>query len=212
MSTINDPLLDVQENADIPPHPGRKMTEEEFVAWSGDFWAEWVDGEVVMMMAVNREHAFLHSFLFTLVTMFVQQKDLGSAFSEPFQIRLGRERRRRSPDVFFVSKERANIIHKREVEGAPDLAIEIVSPDSESRDWREKYLEYEAAGMREYWIVDPASQKIEAYELSQGHFAAITEVTGKIASTVLPGFYIRPAWIKQGKLPRVHEVLREFGL
>jgi Uma2 family endonuclease len=210
MSTIDEPLVELDENADIPPHPGRRMSEEEFVVWSGDFWAEWVDGEVVMMMAVNREHAFLHSFLYRLVGAFVEQGDLGLVLSEPFQIRLGEQRRRRSPDVFFIAKERAEIIHKQEAEGAPDLAIEIVSPDSEARDWREKYQEYEAAGMREYWIIDPASEKIEAYSLQQGRFAAIAEQDGKIVSAVLPGFYLRPAWVRQGKLPRVHEAMREF--
>jgi Uma2 family endonuclease len=96
------------------------------------------------------------------------------------------------------------------VEGAPDLIIEIVSPESEARDWREKYLEYQAAGVREYWVIDPMSGYLEAYALRQKRYRLIVEKSGKIHSTVLKGFYIRPAWLFGKKLSKVARALREL--
>lgn len=197
-------------NSDLPPHPGRRMTEEEFVEWCGDFWAEWVDGEVIMMMAVNRDHAFLQDFLSRLIGMFVEERGLGRTLSEPYQIRLGPQRRRRAPDIMFVSKDRSDIIKKHNIEGGPDLIVEIVSPESEARDWREKYFEYESAGVREYWVINPSSGKTAAYALFEGQYAEISLKEGKISSSVLPGFYIKPAWVLTVPLPRVGDILREF--
>jgi Uma2 family endonuclease len=212
MSTIEQDFADLDATPDLPPHPGRRMTEDEFVEWCGEFWAEWVDGEVVMMMTVHRDHAFLHAFLVTLFRTFTEERDLGTVLAEPFQIRLGPQRRRRAPDLFFVSSDRQNFIKKHHFEGGPDLIVEIVSPESEARDWREKYAEYESAGVREYWVINPTSGRTEAYALAGDRYAPIPVRDGKIPSAVLPGFHIRPDWILAQPLPRVREALRDMGL
>src|SRR5438876_9393725 len=94
------------EVSDELVHPGRKMTEQEFVDWVGDGWAEWVNGEVIIMSPVNFDHADLHSFLFGLVRGWVDEHDLGKVLTEPFQIRFALEKSRRSPDIIFVSNRR----------------------------------------------------------------------------------------------------------
>src|SRR5437762_1510540 len=119
-----------QDVSDIPHHPRRRMTEQEFVNWCTDFWAEWVDGEVILMSPVNLNHADVFSFLSVLIGAFVSKHELGSLLAELFQIRLARQRRRRSPDLFFVSNEHKDCLRYSHLEGAPDLIIEIVSPDS----------------------------------------------------------------------------------
>ena len=94
----------------------------------------------------------------------------------------------------------------------PDLVIEIVSPDSESRDWREKYEEYERAGVREYWIIDPMSQYIEVYVLIRGKYRQLKEQDGKLVSRVLPGFFLKIEWLWRDPLPVELDVLRELGV
>jgi len=79
-------------------------------------------------------------------------------------VRLPRRRRRRVPDLFFISKVNLARIRPTFINGPPDLTIEIVSPDSQNRDRREKYLEYEASGVREYWIIDPLSKTLDVYD------------------------------------------------
>jgi len=133
----------------------RPMTEEEFEAWCDeDVRAEYVDGEVIVHTPASTRHNDVMWFLGTLLNLFASHHDLGRVLGPELQVRL-RPGLRRVPDLFFVAKARADIIHEKHIEGAPDLVIEIVSPDSVVRDWREKYFEYEAAGIREYWVIDP---------------------------------------------------------
>jgi len=212
MTTIHQ-TAEQSEVSDQRPHPGRRMTEEEYVEWSGDEWSEWVDGEVLIMSPVNVRHAILFSFLFPVMVSLAEQRDLGRVLCEPFQMRLGKQRRRRSPDVMFVAAARLDSLRPNHLEGPADLVVEIISPDSVARDWREKYLEYEAAGVREYWVIDPMAQRIETYALgADNRYKRVDEVDGKVNSVVLPGFYLRPNWLWQEKLPKVVETLREMGL
>jgi Uma2 family endonuclease len=198
--------------ARAPSPPKRKMTEAEFVAWcDSDTWAEWVNGEVILMSPVDIEHAELSSFLQALLKVYVDENDLGKVLSEPFQIRFGEFRRRRSPDILFVASQRSSIIQKSFIDGAPDLIVEIVSLDSQSRDRREKYLEYMAAGVREYWIVDPLTHTIEAHKLNRARYRPIEEESGKLNSSAIKGFYLKPDWLWRAKLPKVSAVLRELA-
>lgn len=203
---------DLIERSDGPPrHPGRRMTEAEFVDWCDEStWAEWVNGEVILMSPVNFQHAEIFSFLHHLIGIFAEDNDLGTVLTEPFHIRFGELRRRRSPDIFFVSRERTSLFAEAHFEGGPDLIVEIVSPDSQSRDRREKYMEYCAAGVREYWIIDPGTRTLEAHALVRGHYKQIIEKDGRIDSTVLKGFFIKPEWLWRIKLPKVSDLLRQI--
>ena len=82
------------------------------------------------------------------------------------------------------------------------MVVEIVSPESIARDYREKYNEYEAAGVREYWIVDPLAKKVEVHVLGRNkRYSQISEKNDALHSVVLPGFYVKPAWLWQSPLP-----------
>jgi Uma2 family endonuclease len=203
-----------EDVSDIKPHPGRRMTEKEFVEWcDSNTRAEWVDGEVVTMVPVGDRHDDEFVFLVAVFRGFVDEKEVGRVSTEPRQIRLGTQRRRRSPDIFFIAESRRHIIQPGHVEGAPDLIVEIVSPDEPARDWREKYFEYEAAGVREYWIIDPNSNKVEVYTLDRTKkYRVIPERDGAIHSKVLKGFFLKPEWLWREKLPKVLAVLREMGV
>ena len=98
--------------------------------------------------------------------------------------------------------------------GAIDLAIEIVSPDSQERDYREKFLDYQSVGVREYWIIDPLSQNVELSSLEEGtgEFRPIALTDGRFSSVVLPGFFLRPDWLWSDPRPTVNDVLRQLGV
>ncbi len=196
------------------PAPRRRMTEEEFVAWCDeDTKAEWIDGEVIVASPASLVHVRYASFLLQIMAALARQHDLGEVLGPEFQVRLASQHRRRVPDVLFVAKERADILKANHVEGAPDLVIEIVSPDSLARDWREKYLEYEAAGASEYWIIDPMSRRVEVYALGEdGKYARLRKKDRALHSTVLKGFYLKPDWLWQEPLPNPLEILKELGV
>jgi Uma2 family endonuclease len=220
--TTHDPALSEFDLPDAEVLLPQRMTEEEFVAWCDeDTRAEWVDGEVVMMSPMSDPHSDLVGWLGSLLRIFVEQHDLGVVRLE-MQTRLAELRRRRVPDMWFVTKDRVGLIHRDHLEGPPDLAVEIVSPDSEARDWRDKYLEYEAAGVREHWVIDPASKHMEAYALGTEEaqvageavkrFQRLPEDQGVIASVVLPGFRLRVAWLWPETRVKVLEALMQLGV
>jgi Uma2 family endonuclease len=97
------------------------------------------------------------------------------------------------------------------VEGHPDLAIEIVSPDSVERDYEEKRQKYEEAGVPEYWIVDEVESKVTVLSLDRkGRYRQVRPKGGILYSKVLSGFWIKPQWLWQKPLPDVQEVLAEI--
>ena len=72
--------------------------------------------------------------------------------------------------------------------------------------------EYEQAGVREYWIIDPLSRRVDAYALDdEGTYQPIRPQNGALRSTVLEGFTFEPAWLWQEPLPNPIELLRELG-
>lgn len=199
--------------AEKSPSAPLRMTEPEYEAWAfaQEFETEWVDGEVIMMSPISSEHDDLQRWLVALLDVFAKRMKLGRAKGPQFQVRLPHPSRR-EPDVLFISESRVGNLRRTHFIGAPDLAIEIISPESQSRDRREKYLEYESAGVREYWIVDPLSQRVEAYSLQDGKYQLIPEREGRIASAVVPGWYVKPQWLWQKDLPDVLEILGELGI
>lgn len=188
------------------------MTEDEFIEWSGDeVRAEWVDGEVVFMNAVSSDHADLAAFILHLLREFVDEQDLGKVWAEPFQVRLAKQRRRRSPDAFFAFHDRLHLLQKTQFNGSPDLIVEIVSADSRVRDRKEKFLEYQAAGVREYWLVDPLARSFIAYTLGPGgKYASIPPVEATVYSVVLPGLFFRVEWTWQLHFPKVSSLMKHM--
>ena len=210
----------------LPPAPdfekplpvGLRMSEEEFIRWyTFEGKAEWVDGEVIVMPPVSGEHEDVQWWLKSLLKFYADERKLGVVRGPQFVMRLqfGSGRRkvsRREPDILFIAASRGHLLKPNHLEGSPDLALEIVSPESQTRDRRQKYLEYEWAAVREYWIVDPLSQTVEAYARQGETFVEITEIEGKLASSVVPGWYLRPAWLWQQPRVDVRVALAELGV
>jgi Uma2 family endonuclease len=196
--------------------PKEFMTEREFVEWAfsdEDIRAEWEDGKVILMAPVSDAEDDLNGWLLNILRPFIEHHDLGIIRGPQFMVRFGRQRRRRVPDLMFISKARQHLVQKNHIEGAPDLAMEIVSPDSQTRDRRKKYQEYEKAGVREYWIIDPVSQQMEAHALHRGRYSEIEQSEdGVIASILLSGFYLKPAWLWSRPHPKVFTIQKELGL
>jgi Uma2 family endonuclease len=212
--TSPNQLIELARELDGRAIPGLRMSEREFDRWvDEEVRAEWVDGEVVITAPVSGEHSDLNVWLLRLVSHFVEARGTGIVRGPEFRSRLASQKRRRCPDVMFVSKSRARLLRPMYFDGAPDLIIEIVSPDSESRDWREKFLEYESAGVREYWIADPQSQRVKAYTLGRDKsFRRLDEVKGRIDSKVLRGLFIKPEWLWRSPLPKMSEIAKALRL
>lgn len=72
------------------------------------------------------------------------------------------------PDLIFVSREREEIITKKNIVDAPDLVVEIISEHTEAIDRNRKKVLYERYNVREYWIVDPEDRQVGQYVFKEG--------------------------------------------
>jgi Uma2 family endonuclease len=178
------------------------MSYEEFLAWADeDTHAEWVDGEVIIHMPPKNIHQTTLAFLHRLLGLFVDLFGLGKIGIAPFEVKLMPDGPSREPDLFFIANENLDRLTEDRLVGPADLIIEIVSSDSVRRDRQDKLREYRAAGVREYWIIDPRpdKQRADFYQLDQaGEYQLYaTEDDDRVISQVLPGFWLRPAWLWQ---------------
>ncbi len=188
-----------------------KMTYEEFLQWADeDTLAEWVNGEVVMTSPASRKHQMIAGFLGKVMGLYVEYHDMGVVLSAPFQMKLehGRE-----PDLLFVAREHLERLLDNRLEGPADVVVEIVSPESAVRDRGEKFYEYEANGVSEYWLIDPEREWAECYRLDeQGRYRTVFAASeGIYRSDVIPGFWLRVDWLWQEPLPLVDEVVLDIG-
>lgn len=186
---------------------------QEFLERCEESHSEWVDGQVVAMSPVDAEHDELTTFLIQLIGLFVQAKGLGTIHKEPFLMRTGPDLPARSPDLLFLAAEHRGRLERTYLNGPADLAIEVVSRESRTRDRGEKFYEYEQGGVREYWLIDPLRTQAEFYGLSpEGRFTLLPVSSGKFESPVLTGLSIEVGWFWQKPLPAVLELAKELGL
>ena len=109
-------------------------------------------------------------------------------------------------------EKRLALVEPNHLEGPPDLVMEIVSPESVTRDRRIKFREYETAGVREYWIVDPITRTVEQYAHDGTAYRLAPAHEGRFESAVVPRWYVRPAWLWAEPRPSVLAALAELGV
>lgn len=190
----------------------KRATFEEYLRMEEPTISEWIDGAVIFIAPASARHQQLGSFLETLLRLWVEVHGLGQVFRAPFAMRIELPRRGREPAVLFVSSEREHLITPNYLNGPADLAIEIISPDSVVRDREEKFAEYQAAGVKEYWLIDPDRMNAEFYELGEdGRYHLANVDQGEYHSLVVPGLFIQLSWLWQEPLPTI-DALRVLNL
>lgn len=166
---------------------------------TADRFAEWVDGEVIEIMPASDTHQGLLQFLSLLLGYYVKLLDLGVVRVAPYAMRATPRGSAREPDLLFLSKDNAARRTEKLLIGPADLVVEIVSDDSVRRDRDEKYHEYAAAGVPEYWVIDPRGGRTRAdfYRLLPiGRYELFaTEDDPRVESGVVAGFWLNPAWL-----------------
>jgi Uma2 family endonuclease len=162
----------------------RKLTYEDYLLFPEDRQRhEILDGEHYVTPAPSMGHQGVSMYLSEKLGFFVREHRLGRVFAAP-------------ADLLFVSNERAAILTQANVQGAPDLLIEILSDSTRRRDETLKRDRYERAGVREYWIVDPRRRVVRVFtrEGDDGFRAPqeFSAVAGDVLTTaLLPGLEIR---------------------
>lgn len=176
----------------------KRVSFDEFMASTTDRYAEWVNGEVIEFMPASDTHQGLLNFLNHLINLYVKLMGLGTVRLAPYAMRVT-PRSVREPDLLFLSTEHSARRTEKLLAGPADLVVEIVSDDSVRRDRDEKYHEYAAAGVREYWVIDPRDgrRRADFFRLvAEGRYELFaTEDDARVESSVLAGFWLNPAWL-----------------
>ena len=176
----------------------------------GEGKREWARGRVLEVEPISDEHDETRGYLDGMMRYYAAESDAGAIKGEQFAERLT-EDLVRIPDIAFFKKDSLGKIKPTFSEGGADLVIEVVSPSSRGLDRGDKFFEYEAAGIEEYWIVDPRRKRAEFYRLREGAYEpVIPDAEGKVHSSTLPGFFIRVEWL--WNRPKLSGVFRELGL
>jgi Uma2 family endonuclease len=202
-----------RQSPDYVPPPPAPVSWDDFLDWADeDTHAEWIDGEIVEMPPVVDDHQFILGFIYRLVMEVVDEQELGLVYLAPFRMHLPSRRTGREPDLLFLTASNAVRAHPTYIDGPADLALEIVSPESITRDYETKRAEYEAAGVPEYWIVDPLQQAARFYQLGpDGQYQlAPVDAHGIYTSPVVTGFRLRVSWLWQRPLPTIKAALADL--
>lgn len=178
------------------------LSYEEYLALPDDGRIiEWVDGRVLFHMPPTPMHQIISSLIEKLLGNYVAVLNLGLVLGAPVEVKLWPNGPSREPDLLFVAADKLFLVGDKRLDGPPDLVVEIVSPTSVTLDRIDKYLEYERAGVREYWIIDPRpfQQQADFYIRNpQGRFVpAEVDSEGNYFSHVVPGFRLHVSWLWQ---------------
>ena len=140
--------------------PKIKFTYEDYLQLPEDKRYELMEGEFYMVPSPGWSHQTISKKLFRILDNHVTRHMLGEVCFAPLDVVLSNEDVVQ-PDILFISNERSDIITEKNVRGAPDLVIEILSASTAERDKGLKRKIYAKYGVREYWIADPETNSIE---------------------------------------------------
>lgn len=152
--------------------------------------AEFINGEIVYHSPVRRRHWKSVGNLYAKLHLHVSAHGLGELGSEKVMISLSRNDY--EPDIVFFSKEKAeNFLDEQLLFPAPDFIVEVLSDSTAKFDRNEKFVDYAAHGVAEYWIIDPENHTVEQYSNKGGRFELFQKLhKGSIESAVVQGFGI----------------------
>lgn len=174
----------------VTQNPKHKLTYEDYAETpEGEKW-ELIDGELVMAPSPKRAHQRSQMKLGTRLSFHAEEQDLGEVYSD-FDVTLSRTETVR-PDLIFISKERLHVITEDNVQGAPDLVVEIRSPSTARQDWTVKRELYARYGVEEYWLVDPEAATVAVLLLDGGELrvAGVYGERDTLTSAVMGGLSI----------------------
>jgi Uma2 family endonuclease len=150
-----------------------KLTYKDYASLGDDKRYELIEGELYMVPSPDFSHQSVLGNLWDYLRNFTKKRQLGIVLCAPLDV-VFPDNNVLQPDILFISKERMGIITEKNIKGAPDLLVEILSTGTLERDKIVKKSLYEKYGVKEYWIVDPTGKQVEVLTLKEEGF----EVSG----------------------------------
>ena len=170
--------------------PDKRLTYDDFVLFPDDgLRHEIIDGEHYVTASPITRHQRISLNLLHLIQSSLDVHPTGELFSAPFDVVLSFTDVV-VPDLIYLSKARAHLLTAKNLQGAPDLVVEILSPSTRPRDERLKRDLYERVGVEEYWLVDPEQDLVTIYRRGGDSFGQPVHIDrrGIVTTPLLPGF------------------------
>jgi Uma2 family endonuclease len=169
------------------------MSVEEFdrLAEPDELSYELDEGELVVMTKPRPLHNRIAERLFRALDRYLETYPVGEVFIFEYLFVLG-PTIKRAPDVSFLRSERAQRIDPNvDIPGAPDLAVEVLSPNDTASGMRRKIRQYFAAGAQCVWIVYPETREVEVWKQPSQPQKVLQETDVLEDPDLLPGFALR---------------------
>jgi Uma2 family endonuclease len=199
-----------QPNLKQPDASAETISADEYMAqYAHDFY-EWVKGELIKISPVSEKHDALTRYFTLLLEAYFSLNPIGKLRQEPFVMRLDATESRREPDLQVILNTNPGNLTKTAMVGPADICIEVVSEESVARDHGEKFAEYEKAGVREYWIVDPLRDTCRFNRLNEAgvYIPVGPGQDGLYETPLLPGLKLDVAILWREQLPDYFEIGR----
>ena len=167
----------------------KRYTYDDYLKTPDDKRYELIEGELYMTPSPITNHQRISRKIEFLLEKFVTENELGEIFDAPYDVYFDDENVVQ-PDILFISKDRLNIIGDKNLQGAPDLVIEILSESNAYRDLIQKKKLYARFGVKEYWIVVPGEKTIDIHILKEKTYQ-LYKTLGEddtLESQILKGF------------------------
>lgn len=166
--------LSVATPADWVPGPEQgAWTYDEYAALPDDGHRyEIVNGVLIMAPAPSPEHQDIVGMIFHYLLVHIKFAGLGRVFQAPIDVELS-PKNIFQPDVVVILNEHLDQIQAKRIVGAPDLAVEVVSPSTALYDRLAKYDKYAQAGIQEYWIVSTEVKTVQVLALEHGAYRSL---------------------------------------
>ena len=188
MSALTQPLI---ENPSAEPLNQKVWTDEEFMALDRDGHRyEIVNGDLIDMGNSGAKHGYIAVILSSALFSVVLAQKLGAVFdsSTAFKMKNGNKR---SPDISFFARERLQGVAELPagyLEGAPDLVVEILSPNNTVEEIDNKVVEYFENGARLIWMINPRLQYVLVYRGAREPDRLLKSADSLDGEEVIPGF------------------------
>lgn len=172
------------------PLPKHVYTAEDYWNLPDGVRAELIDGELWGLASPSRKHQEIVMEVSSGLKSFIESHG-GSrkVYPAPFAINLfDDDSTFVEPDVTVICD--CSKLSDRGCEGAPDLAVEVISPSSREMDYLSKLNLYREAGVLEYWICDPLRERTLVYSFVEEEPRSIYPFAEPVVSALFPGFSI----------------------
>jgi Uma2 family endonuclease len=180
--------MKVKESALAYKTEKKVYTYEDWVKLPEDSWGyEIINGELTKSPSPMTNHQRVVANIAFELQVYLRSTQQGELIFAPMDVVLSNTNIFQ-PDILFISNENSDIITEKNIQGAPDLIAEVLSPSTTYKDLFDKKELYEQFGVKEYWIIDPKREWVEVYTLNKSKYSLLQKIEkeGVITSKIFP--------------------------